>query len=79
MPIYEYSCRKCGHAFEVLIRSKSDLPDKCPKCGEKKPVKGFSAFAVGAAPTHTPAPCATGACPSAGGGGCSGGACPFSG
>ena len=30
MPIYEYACRKCGHAFEQLIR-KGDIP-ACPKC-----------------------------------------------
>jgi putative FmdB family regulatory protein len=30
MPIYEYSCRKCGHAFEQLVR-KGDIP-ACPKC-----------------------------------------------
>ena len=46
MPIYEYSCKKCGHQFEVLIRSDSDYPGKCPKCGAPKPAKMFSAFAV---------------------------------
>jgi len=30
MPIYEYSCRKCGHSFEQLVR-KGDIP-ACPKC-----------------------------------------------
>jgi putative FmdB family regulatory protein len=32
MPTYEYSCPKCGHAFE-LVQSMRDEPlKKCPKC-----------------------------------------------
>ena len=78
MPIYEYSCRKCGHEFEVLIRKESDLPGKCVKCGAPMPVKGLSAFAVSAKdPTSG---CET--CPSASsslaGGQCASGKCPFS-
>ena len=74
MPIYEYSCRKCGHEFEVLIRSKTDLPGKCPKCGTAKPVKQLSAFAVAvhAGHDHSEA-CAS--CPAADSGGCPGGSC----
>ena len=30
MPIYEYSCRACGHGFEQLIRG--DATPKCPEC-----------------------------------------------
>ncbi len=33
MPIYEYKCEKCGHAFEAK-QSIKDVPmEKCPKCG----------------------------------------------
>jgi putative FmdB family regulatory protein len=32
MPIYEYACKKCGHAFEELIRG-SEQP-VCPACGK---------------------------------------------
>jgi putative FmdB family regulatory protein len=31
MPIYEYSCKGCGHEFEALVRG-SDVP-RCPACG----------------------------------------------
>jgi putative FmdB family regulatory protein len=33
MPIYDYSCRGCGHTFEALVRSAS-IP-KCPECGSE--------------------------------------------
>ena len=34
MPVYEYSCSKCGLEFEALRPvSKSDDPANCPKCG----------------------------------------------
>ena len=71
MPIYEYECAKCGFRFERLIRNQAaDVPDKCPKCGARKPGKAFSAFSVGAAaPTKSGDACAT--CPS--------GSCPYSG
>ena len=31
MPIYEYSCRKCGRDFEELVFD--DTPPTCPHCG----------------------------------------------
>lgn len=32
MPIYEYQCKACGHAFESLQKI-SDVPHKdCPEC-----------------------------------------------
>ena len=30
MPIYDYSCRGCGHTFEALVRSAT-VP-ACPQC-----------------------------------------------
>ncbi len=43
MPTYDYSCPKCGHAFE-LVQSMRDEPIKqCPKCkksGVKRHVGG---------------------------------------
>ena len=32
MPLYEYACRKCSHAFEVLAPARSDTPPRCPAC-----------------------------------------------
>ncbi len=35
MPIYEYECTKCGHAFE-LVQTFSDRPRRrCPLCRGK--------------------------------------------
>ncbi|MBI3981280.1 MAG: zinc ribbon domain-containing protein [Gemmatimonadetes bacterium] len=33
MPIYEYSCQKCGHQFELLVRGRST--PACPSCTSK--------------------------------------------
>lgn len=30
MPIYDYSCRDCGHTFEALVRTTT-VPS-CPEC-----------------------------------------------
>ena len=30
MPIYEYSCKGCGHQFETLVRNGST--PACPAC-----------------------------------------------
>ena len=30
MPIYEYTCRACGHQFEALVRASST--PECPAC-----------------------------------------------
>jgi putative FmdB family regulatory protein len=34
MPIYEYSCKSCGHRFETLIRGKEEAV--CPNCSGKE-------------------------------------------
>lgn len=31
MPLYDYKCPACGHAFETLVRSGT-IP-ACPQCG----------------------------------------------
>lgn len=49
MPLYEFTCKKCGHTFEELI-SLADLESGkliCPACKSKRVEKGFSAFATG--------------------------------
>jgi putative FmdB family regulatory protein len=76
MPIYEYKCEKCGSVFEQLVRSSSDRPDACPKCGGKKLAKQFSSFSAAVSGPAGGLPCDSGACAA---GGCAGGACPFSG
>ncbi|MGO9465941.1 MAG: FmdB family zinc ribbon protein [Isosphaeraceae bacterium] len=41
MPLYEYFCEPCGHAFEALIRSAADLA-RCPHCGSIEVAKQLS-------------------------------------
>jgi putative FmdB family regulatory protein len=73
MPIFEYICKDCQHAFEALVFGKQKA--ECPKCQSKKLEPQLSVFAVsakgGAAsqPSFAPGPC--GSCSNAGGpGGC---------
>ena len=64
MPIYEYICSKCGHAFEKLVPSSRTKP-KCEKCGSAKLEKQFSTFAARAG-ASTAAACSSAAmCPAA--------------
>jgi putative FmdB family regulatory protein len=61
MPIYEYSCSKCGHEFETLVRS-SAVPD-CPSCHSTELRKKLSVFATAASqPEAAPAVGPCGAC-----------------
>lgn len=46
MPIYEFSCLKCGTDQEILVRSENDV--KCESCGSSKLEKMLS---VPAAPS----------------------------
>lgn len=45
MPIYEYTCKKCGAEFEELVSAQDELPP-CPKCRSGKVEKLMSACAV---------------------------------
>lgn len=43
MPIYEYSCKACGHHLEAL-QKMSDVPlIDCPECGKAELSKQISA------------------------------------
>ncbi|HNR95168.1 MAG TPA: zinc ribbon domain-containing protein [Kiritimatiellia bacterium] len=71
MPLFEYKCRKCGHAFETLAASRS-VKAKCPKCGSASVEKQLSTFSTS---SGSSLPCESGACSS---GACPTGSCPFS-
>ena len=48
MPIYEFSCRKCGHGFEEIL-THSDLEGlslECPNCRSAEVERGLSSFAT---------------------------------
>lgn len=80
MPIYEYGCEECGHEFETLVRSSSDVP-RCPSCASIDLAKRFSVPAasktvgVGSALPMAGASPMGGGCgrPACGGGFCAGG------
>lgn len=43
MPIYEYSCEKCGHQTEIMHRISDPPATECPACHEQSLVKQVSA------------------------------------
>ena len=45
MPIYEFSCEKCGKDSEVLVRSAKWEGTPCPHCGSTRLAKKLSVFA----------------------------------
>ena len=57
MPIYEYVCGGCGHAFEALVYGAERA--RCPACAGEELEKQFSTFA---APAERGAELAPGAC-----------------
>jgi putative FmdB family regulatory protein len=59
MPIYEYACAKCGHQFEMLVRSGT-VPS-CPSCRSTEVQKKLSVFAT-AGSSEDAAPVEAGAC-----------------
>jgi putative FmdB family regulatory protein len=63
MPIFEYVCKECEHAFEAIVRG-SEKP-RCPQCEGRKLEQKLSVFAVGAGKAASAAP-ATGGCGSCG-------------
>ena len=52
MPLFDYTCRGCGHTFEHLTRPGED--PVCPECKSTEVEKQLSMFKVGP-PGLTPA------------------------
>lgn len=78
MPIYEYSCAKCGNAFEHLHRKLGESAPACPVCASQRVIKQFSTFSAAVAPERgSAAPC--GAAAACSPGQCAAGECPLSG
>ena len=44
MPIYEYVCDRCAHAFEKRVAS-SQARVRCPECESARVTRQFSTFA----------------------------------
>ena len=56
MPIFEYVCRDCGHAFETIVNGSRE--PHCPSCSGQALDKQLSVFAVSTASSarDVPAP-----------------------
>jgi len=65
MPIYEYSCSRCGNEFEALVRSGS-APD-CPGCHSTELERKLSVFSTAASGPQSAAPSPCGSCGHPGG------------
>ncbi len=46
MPIYEYECSQCEHAFEELVSTDRRKKISCPSCGSDKTRIKFSIFSA---------------------------------
>lgn len=45
MPMYDYTCRECGHEFQTVERMsehEKKKTHKCPKCDSKKVERVFA-------------------------------------
>ncbi len=47
MPIYEYTCNKCGRTLSFLVRNLAEhKPPACPKCGHPEMRRALSRFSA---------------------------------
>jgi putative FmdB family regulatory protein len=61
MPLYEFTCDECQHAFETLVRRESEIPAvRCPQCEGTRVKRGLS---VPARPVSAPTSASSTACP----------------
>ena len=70
MPIFEFTCRKCGKQFEEIL-SLAELESetqRCPACGADKVERNFSLFATGG-PSAASGGSGSGGCGNGGGSG----------
>jgi putative FmdB family regulatory protein len=66
MPLYEYRCTACRHAWESLLERWDAPAPGCPACGAARAERQLSTFAVVAAPEagkrSVPGPCGSADC-----------------
>lgn len=55
MPLYDYRCPHCDHAFEELRPLAERASAPCPQCG-RKAEKQISSFFTGSSGSSTPPP-----------------------
>ena len=71
MPLYEFSCAKCGEQFEELVMSSKPeaiAEVACPECGSRKVTKKVSTFASNTAGSSSTAATRASSCAPSGGG-----------
>ena len=59
MPLFDYVCEECDHAFEALV--SEDRKPSCPNCQSGRLARQLSRFAVAGAPSASEG-AACGAC-----------------
>jgi putative FmdB family regulatory protein len=68
MPLYEFSCKKCGQRFESLVTVGKEKDVVCAKCGSADVEKMVSCFGIGGGSSRLKASssscttCSTGSC-----------------
>ena len=68
MPLYEFTCRKCGSVFEEIM-SFTEMEQgnlKCPQCSSSRVDRSLSTFSTGTASSDTPCGAPAGSCGSGG-------------
>ena len=55
MPLFEYTCRKCEHTFELLGTTKTQADARCPACDSGDVDRVFGLPAAGRPTGDTPA------------------------
>lgn len=64
MPVFEYTCKKCGHKMEFLEKSKGASKHTCAQCGSLELQKLLSSFAAtSSSRARGSDSCSTGTCP----------------
>ncbi len=46
MPLFDFRCKTCGHAFEALVRPQDERGPKCPSCQGEDLERQLPTFAV---------------------------------
>jgi putative FmdB family regulatory protein len=46
MPVYEFTCKRCGALFEELVSIDEEPELSCPRCGSRELERLFSPFAT---------------------------------
>ncbi|HXS83917.1 MAG TPA: zinc ribbon domain-containing protein [Methylomirabilota bacterium] len=66
MPLYEYRCPSCRHAWETLQDRWDSPAPPCPRCNAARSERRLSTFAVVATPASgarsQPGPCGSDDC-----------------